>query len=300
MDRAPDACSVPGLNAGLAVIDVVGAPSGVAAMRATAEAACRSEPADSLWLPWCRALSGVGAYLAGDLDLADETLDDAIGLGSGAVPAVAALCLSQRAMIGIHREQWDLASDHAVRALEVIHAHRLSDDPVAGFVLAAAAATSAHEGRADTAKRDVGASLDMVAATGDSIAWLGAEVRILLACARLWLADVVGARTLLAQASRLARRTRGASVFEHWFNTAWSHMDTIAEASLAGPSALTIAELRVLRFLPSHLSFREIAARLRVSPNTVKTQAHGVYRKLGAASRSEAVARAQEAGLLGT
>ena len=67
-----------------------------------------------------------------------------------------------------------------------------------------------------------------------------------------------------------------------------------------GPSALTIAELRVLRFLPSHLSFREIAARLGVSPNTVKTQAHGVYRKLGAASRSEAVARAQEAGLLGS
>ena len=66
---------------------------------------------------------------------------------------------------------------------------------------------------------------------------------------------------------------------------------------VAGPSALTIAELRVLRFLPSHLSFREIAGRLHVSPNTVKTQAHGVYRKLGAASRSEAVARARTVGL---
>jgi LuxR family maltose regulon positive regulatory protein len=36
-----------------------------------------------------------------------------------------------------------------------------------------------------------------------------------------------------------------------------------------------------------------------VSANTVKTQAHAVYRKLGAASRSEAVSRALEAGLLG-
>ena len=300
MDGTSDASSVPGLNAGLTVIEVVGATSGVAAMRSRTDAACRREPANSLWLPWCRALSGVGAYLAGDLDAADEALDDAISLGSGAVPVVAALCLAQRAMIGVHREQWDLASDHALRALEIIHADGLSDEPVAGFVLAATAATAAHEGRSDLAKRDVRASLDVVAATGDSIPWLGAEVRILLACARLWLADVVGARTLLAQASRLARRTRDASVFEHWFNSAWSYMDTIAEASLAGPSALTIAELRVLRFLPSHLSFREIAARLRVSPNTVKTQAHGVYRKLGAASRSEAVTRAQEAGLLGT
>ena len=88
-------------------------------------------------------------------------------------------------------------------------------------------------------------------------------------------------------------------MFQHWFDDAWSYMDTLAETSLAGPSALTIAELRILRFLPSHRSFREIAAQLGVSANTVKTQAHAVYRKLGAASRSEAVTRAQDAGLLG-
>ena len=67
---------------------------------------------------------------------------------------------------------------------------------------------------------------------------------------------------------------------------------------MSRPSALTIAELRILRFLPSHLSFREIATRLHVSANTVKTQAHAVYRKLGATSRSEAVARAREVGLV--
>jgi LuxR family maltose regulon positive regulatory protein len=300
MDRTHDEPSVPGLSAGLAVIQAAGATSGVAQMRASADQAYRSEPADSLWRPWCRALSGVAAYLAGELDAADECLDDATTLASGAMPAVAALSLGQRAMIAVHREQWELAGDHALRGVEIISDHGLSEDLVAGLVLAASAATSAHEGRSDIAKRDVRASLDVMAATGDSMAWFGAEVQILLACARLSLADVVGARTLLAQASRLARRTRGASVFEHWFNAAWSRMDTIAEASLAGPSALTIAELRILRFLPSHLSFREIAGRLGVSPNTVKTQAHGVYRKLGAASRSEAVTRAQEAGLLAT
>ena len=55
----------------------------------------------------------------------------------------------------------------------------------------------------------------------------------------------------------------------------------------------------MLRFLPSHRSFREIGGQLGVSANTVKTQAHAVYRKLGAASRSEAVAQASAAGLLG-
>jgi len=58
-----------------------------------------------------------------------------------------------------------------------------------------------------------------------------------------------------------------------------------------GSSSLTTAELRVLRFLPSHLSFREIAERLHVSANTVKTQAHAIYRKLDASSRSGADTR---------
>jgi LuxR family transcriptional regulator, maltose regulon positive regulatory protein len=287
------------VGAGIAVIDAVSATPGVAEMRVAASRACTTEPGDSLWQPICRSLRGTAAYLASDLDTADELLSQAIAMAGGSVPAITALCLSQRAMIARHREEWELASDHASRAVDVVAAHDLAAEPVSAFVLAAAAATSAHDGRADEAKRDVRASLDLLATLGDAVAWYGAEVRILLACARLWLADVVGARTLLAQASRLGRRTRGAAVFEHWFNMCWSHMDTLAEATLAGPSALTIAELRVLRFLPSHLSFREIAARLGVSANTVKTQAHSVYRKLGAASRSEAVARAQDTGLLG-
>ena len=64
--------------------------------------------------------------------------------------------------------------------------------------------------------------------------------------------------------------------------------------------ALTAAELRVLRHLPSHLSFREIAERLFVSPNTVKTHARAIYRKLGVSCRGEAVEAAQLAGVVGS
>jgi LuxR family transcriptional regulator, maltose regulon positive regulatory protein len=56
--------------------------------------------------------------------------------------------------------------------------------------------------------------------------------------------------------------------------------------------------IETLHFLPSHLSFREIAERSFVSPNTVKTQAQAIYRKLDASSRAEAVDQAREAGLL--
>ena len=62
--------------------------------------------------------------------------------------------------------------------------------------------------------------------------------------------------------------------------------------------ALTTAELRTLRYLPSHLSFREIAAETFVTMNTVKTHAHSVYRKLDVRSRSQAVAAAVREGLI--
>ena len=66
----------------------------------------------------------------------------------------------------------------------------------------------------------------------------------------------------------------------------------------AGASSLTAAELRVLPMLATHLSFPEIAAQIFVSPHTVKSQAMSLYRKLGASSRSQAVARSRELGLL--
>lgn len=68
--------------------------------------------------------------------------------------------------------------------------------------------------------------------------------------------------------------------------------------STSGTSALTTAELRVLPLLATHLSYPEIAAELFVSPNTIKSQAYSLFRKLGASSRSQAVAQARELTLL--
>ncbi len=83
-----------------------------------------------------------------------------------------------------------------------------------------------------------------------------------------------------------------------WVEQVDAAAETLAE-SVARPASLTTAELRVLQLLPTHLSFRQMAGGLHVSANTVKTHAHAIYRKLDACSRSEAVERAHEAGLLG-
>ncbi len=57
-------------------------------------------------------------------------------------------------------------------------------------------------------------------------------------------------------------------------------------------------ELAVLHHLASDLSQREIAARLYISLNTVKTHTRELYRKLDVHSRADAVARAATLGLL--
>jgi LuxR family maltose regulon positive regulatory protein len=61
---------------------------------------------------------------------------------------------------------------------------------------------------------------------------------------------------------------------------------------------LTPAELRVLPYLPTHLTADKIAERLFLSGHTVKTEIKAVYRKLGVSSRNDAVQRATEIGLL--
>jgi len=299
IERCPDSGGAGSLSAGLAGIEAFVGRDGVSGMEEAAARGCEIASQDSPWRPVCVFLRGTATHLSGDRAGAARMLEEAADLGAATAPSVTSLSLAQAAMIAIEQQDWETAVELTDRAGRVIDERGLADCPISALAFAAAAAVRAHHGRVDEAKRDLRSGIDLLTELDDFIPWYGAEARILLAHASLWLADVVGARTLLAEASRLARRTPGAVIFERWFDDAWAHMDAVAETSLAGPSSLTIAELRILRFLPSHRSFREIAAQLGVSANTVKTQAHAVYRKLGAASRSEAVMRASDAGLLG-
>jgi LuxR family maltose regulon positive regulatory protein len=60
---------------------------------------------------------------------------------------------------------------------------------------------------------------------------------------------------------------------------------------------LSDRELEVVRYLPTPLSNRDIAARLYISRNTVKTHLQAIYAKLGVADRREAIKVVQDLGL---
>lgn len=61
--------------------------------------------------------------------------------------------------------------------------------------------------------------------------------------------------------------------------------------------ALSVRERVVLAELRELVTLEEIARRLFVSRNTVKTQVRSIYRKIGVSSRAEAIAWARAAGI---
>jgi DNA-binding NarL/FixJ family response regulator len=71
-------------------------------------------------------------------------------------------------------------------------------------------------------------------------------------------------------------------------------INTQAQQSLG----LSERELEVLSLIAAGQSNKEIARRLEVSPNTVKTHVANLFTKLGAQRRTDAVARARELGLI--
>jgi DNA-binding CsgD family transcriptional regulator len=76
--------------------------------------------------------------------------------------------------------------------------------------------------------------------------------------------------------------------------------DALAQAAATARAAsITMAEERVLRYLPTKLTFAVIADKLGISRSAAKERAERAYKKLGVHSRAEAVSRARELGLIG-
>jgi LuxR family maltose regulon positive regulatory protein len=246
----------------------------------------------------CCLLEGVALHLTGHAAAAEERLTEGARLSGLAAPALNALCLSQLALIAAGRDDWDAAAVSSSQAATALRHSRLASYPPAATVFATSALVRSRRGVTEPAREAIASAQHGLQALRGFVPWYEAQARVVLARALVGTGDVAEARAQLDEAARVARPIAGAAVLEDWIAAAGSEVDAAVGAMASGPLALTKAEMRVLRFLPTHLSFREIAGRLFVSANTVKTQAHSVYRKLEASSRSEAVQRATQLGLL--
>jgi LuxR family maltose regulon positive regulatory protein len=288
---AASARTLPALQAGIAILHAAIGRDGVERMRDDAAHARELDADDSPWRALECQLEGTARHLLGERETARALLREGSRLGLIAAPSVNALCLAQLALLADESGHRHDGIELAMRARAQLERFDLADQPVGAL-------TRAQRSQLDAARREAAAAERLLERFVDVAPWYEAEVRIVLAQVMIALGDVVGARILIDAADGALRAAPDARVLVGWLDAAREAMGAYLASTAAAPAALTAAELRILRLLPTHLSFREIGLHLFISPNTVKSQAQAVYRKLDASSRSQAVARARELGLL--
>ena len=283
---------------GVSLVRATLARGGLAEMSADAERAYAREPEASPWRASFCLLDGTAALLTGRPDDAAGRLLQGAHRAAVTAPDIHAACLTQLAVGALAREDWEEAAEHITRARAQVTRNSLGDYPTAALVFAVSAIVRAHRGRVEAAQTDFHAARRLRGRLTDFAAWYMVELDVVLARAAVRLSELVAARELLASATRTIRLVPDADMLAAWLEDSWAQLDLVLGPEAAPPASLTTAELRTLRFLPTHLSFREIAERTYVSANTVKTQANAVYRKFDVSCRSDAVARARRLGLL--
>jgi LuxR family maltose regulon positive regulatory protein len=286
------------VQAGVAIMEAGTGRAGVTEIGASATRAEELLQAASPWRPLCLLFQGVALHLVGDSDEARSRLQTGAHLAAVSAPMVQALCLAQLALLAAGEDDRERALLLATRATAQVARSALDDCPTAALVFAASAELRAQFGQVSEATVECRQAARLLARITDPSPWYEVECRVALARATLRLRRPAAAGELLAPATRALRRTPDVPVLHDWLEEALAARDLALGSTDGTDWSLTTAELRVLRYLPSYLSFREIADRLHVSPNTVKTHARGIYRKLDVSSRGNAVDRACDAGLV--
>ncbi len=272
---------------------------GVEQMASDAQLAADELSPSSFWRPMALILQGVAALLLDDLDTAEDLLanaaDDAVG--SGAVWA-GLVAHAELALLALGRGDQEQAERQVALAQALLDLQPVEDYVPSALLLAARARIVLASGQAATARELLVGAMRFRPQLTRAIPWFSVQTRLELARVHVAVADVAGARTLLREIDDILRQRPDLGTLP---KQAWelrAALASVASVEEGWASTLTAAELRLLPLLTTHLSFREIAERLFVSRNTVKSQAISVYRKLGASSRSEAIERAAQLGLV--
>ena len=293
----PDGSS--SLDSATALLAAFLAPLGVERMADDARRAAELEPNGAPQRTVALALLGAAHVLAGRPQLARAVLAEAVELGLTYQKRTAAFAHAELAVLALTTDEGRADSDSAA-SLALLAETGLEHDFEALLTFAAAAWSAARAGDVSAARRYVGAVQRIGAdASSEAVPWYAAQVSLVLGRAALEVGEPLAARARIEE----ARQYLGHLVTEGVLRDELEELaDRVAgmrsTAWMPSSMALTAAEVRVLRLLPTHLSLGQIAEELHVSRNTIKTQVAATYRKLQAATRADAVQRGHELGLL--
>jgi LuxR family transcriptional regulator, maltose regulon positive regulatory protein len=268
------------------------APDGVTQMRRDAElAADLAAGSPPVWRSGLDTIVGVARWLFGDFAGAQAAFDRAIRDAFPYNIVAETGALGNLSLLLCQQGRWEEAEACSGQAAERF---RESELGLIGPTLAvplSQALVGAHKG-----DPGVDQTLELIRSALGQLQlpmWERLMVSVILA-------EVALERNDLGEATRCMKA--GEATLRTWpdagiLRTRLEHLHRILnERRLADP--LTPMEERVLQLLPIHLTLAEIAGRLSISENTVKTHLRGLFRKLGVHSRSEAVEKARPLGLL--
>ena len=275
--------------------DVAGA---IAAARAGLAAAPPSQPI---------AVLALELVLGGALWWSDEVAEARTALAraaqiaeaAGVVPAKIE-ALGTRAALELEHGDAAVAEELTREALALMREAGLEEHPFTAMTRITAGRAHTRRGELTKAKQHVERGLELAEHDQN---WLYiASAALALAEIRQREHEPAAARRLLARARQVIEALPapgpGLRQIERAEKALHLQASRGRDAADAPYWELSDRELEVLRLLASRLSQREIAAELYVSFNTVKSHMRAIFRKLGVASRAEAVVRARELGLL--
>jgi LuxR family maltose regulon positive regulatory protein len=242
--------------------------------------------------------SGVASLLLGDLESAETRFTDATELTDEARRApLATVALAYRALLALGRGDGDAADTFVARALSVARRGHTESHVTSGLVFAVAARLALHRGDATQARAHLAEAQRLRPLLSHAMPWYSVGVLLEMAEVAMGLGDPGGARQFAKDAEAVLRRRPDLGNLAKRTAEMRERLGAMEALGSEG-TTLTSAELRILPLLLTHLTVAGIADRLFLSRHTVKAQVWSMYRKLDVHTRSDAVARAREVGLL--
>ena len=247
-----------------------------------------------------QCILGVTAHWRGRHREALATLDHALRLAESEGNRLGqGYALGYLALARTELGDRDQAEELSGRAIELSEAGGFAEHFVAMIGHLARGRLEERRGELESADETLGRALAL-ARRGAGALELGAALTA-LAQVRHSRGDRAGAAALLAEARDIVERCVDSGELGRSVAAVESSLRARSRRvrrTTNGRDELTEREIAVLRLLAGELSRREIADALYVSLDTVKTHIRGIYRKLGAGTREDAVADARRRGLI--